>query len=120
MMKVVGEEGTSIEDFIIYLKGEFLDAVYFQQNSFDDVDQAASPERQKYVYGLIIAVLGSKFSFKAKDEARHWFNQLRQKFIDYNYSEMNSDRFNSIEAELRGMLKEKSSGLEAAAEKLLA
>ena len=120
MMKVVGEEGTSIEDFIIYLKGEFLDAVYFQQNSFDDVDQAASTERQKYVYDLIIAVLGSKFSFKAKDEARHWFNQLRQKFIDYNYSEMNSDRFNSIEAELRGMLKEKSSGLEAAAEKLLA
>ncbi|MCL1813976.1 MAG: V-type ATP synthase subunit A, partial [Treponema sp.] len=26
MMKVVGEEGTSVEDFIIYLKGEFLDA----------------------------------------------------------------------------------------------
>ena len=120
MMKVVGEEGTSIDDFIIYLKGEFLDAVYFQQNSFDDVDQAASTERQKYVYDLIIAVLGSKFSFKAKDEARHWFNQLRQKFIDYNYSAMGSDRFNSIEEELRGMLKEEAAGLDAAAEKLLA
>ncbi|MDR2343351.1 MAG: V-type ATP synthase subunit A [Spirochaetaceae bacterium] len=120
MMKVVGEEGTSIDDFIIYLKGEFLDAVYFQQNSFDDVDQAASTERQKYVYNLIIAILGSKFSFNAKDEARHWFNQLRQKFIDYNYSAMDSDRFKSFEAELRGMLKEKSSGLDAAAEKLLA
>ncbi|OGV32057.1 MAG: V-type ATP synthase subunit A, partial [Lentisphaerae bacterium GWF2_45_14] len=28
MMKVVGEEGTHINDFIIYLKGEFLDYVY--------------------------------------------------------------------------------------------
>jgi V/A-type H+-transporting ATPase subunit A len=120
MMKVVGEEGTSIDDFIIYLKGDFLDAVYFQQNSFDDVDQAASPERQKYVYDLIITVLGAKFDFKAKDEARRWFNQLRQKFIDYNYSAMDSERFKSIEAELRGQIKEKSSGLDAAAEKLLA
>jgi V/A-type H+-transporting ATPase subunit A len=120
MMKVVGEEGTSIDDFVIYLKGEFLDAVYLQQNSFDDVDQAASPERQKHVYDFIISVLGSKFSFKAKDEARHWFNQLRQKFIDYNYSAMDSDRFKSIEAELRNMLNKESSGIEAATEKLLA
>jgi V/A-type H+/Na+-transporting ATPase subunit A len=35
MMKVVGEEGTSMDDFLVYLKGEFLDAVYLQQNSFD-------------------------------------------------------------------------------------
>ena len=27
MMKVVGEEGTAIDDFIVYLKGEFLDAL---------------------------------------------------------------------------------------------
>ena len=31
MMKVVGEEGTSIDDFITYLKSEFIDAVYLQQ-----------------------------------------------------------------------------------------
>ncbi|MDR1149305.1 MAG: V-type ATP synthase subunit A [Spirochaetaceae bacterium] len=119
MMKVVGEEGTSIDDFVIYLKGDFLDAVYLQQNSFDDVDQAASPERQKYVYDFIISILGAKLTFGEKEEARLWFNQLRQKFIDYNYSPMDSDRFKTFEAELRGMLSEKSSGLEAAAKKLL-
>ncbi|MDR0408842.1 MAG: V-type ATP synthase subunit A [Spirochaetaceae bacterium] len=120
MMKVVGEEGTSTDDFIIYLKGEFLDAAYLQQNSFDEMDQAASPERQKYVYDFIISILGAKFTFETKEEARLWFNQLRQKFVDYNYSQMGSDRFKALEAELRGMLNEKSSGLEAAAEKLLA
>jgi V/A-type H+-transporting ATPase subunit A len=119
MMKVVGEEGTSIDDFVIYLKGDFLDAVYLQQNSFDDVDQAASPERQKYVYDFIISILGAKLTFGEKEEARLWFNQLRQKFIDYNYSPMDSDRFKTFEAELRNMLNEKSSGLEAAAKKLL-
>ena len=40
MMTVVGEEGTSIDDFVIYLKAEFFDAVYLQQNAFDEVDAA--------------------------------------------------------------------------------
>ena len=47
MMKVVGEEGTSAEDYIIYQKGELLDSVYLQQNSFDPIDAACSPDRQR-------------------------------------------------------------------------
>src|SRR6202041_1644849 len=31
-MEVVGEEGTALEDLIIYLKSEFYDFVYLQQN----------------------------------------------------------------------------------------
>ena len=38
MMKVVGEEGTSTNDYITYLKGDFIDSIYLQQNSFDPVD----------------------------------------------------------------------------------
>ena len=37
MMKVVGEEGTAMPDFIMYLKAEFLDEVYLQQDAFHDV-----------------------------------------------------------------------------------
>ena len=42
MMKVIGEEGTSAEDYILYQKGELLDAVYLQQNSFDPIDAACA------------------------------------------------------------------------------
>ncbi|MDR1863548.1 MAG: V-type ATP synthase subunit A, partial [Treponema sp.] len=59
MMKVVGEEGTSLDDYVIYLKGDFLDAVYFQQNSFDAVDAAVSPERQDYIFRIILKILAS-------------------------------------------------------------
>ncbi|MCK5083091.1 MAG: V-type ATP synthase subunit A, partial [Candidatus Omnitrophica bacterium] len=52
MMKVVGEEGTSTNEFIDYLKGEFLDAVYLQQNAFDKTDEATSADRQKYIFML--------------------------------------------------------------------
>jgi V/A-type H+-transporting ATPase subunit A len=120
MMKVVGEEGTSLDDYVIYLKGDFLDAVYLQQNSFDEVDQAASPERQRYIFNHIIRILGTGFNFKDKEEARTWFNGLRQKFIDYNYSPWQSDRFKTVEREILGMIQEKSGGLDPAAEQLLA
>jgi V/A-type H+-transporting ATPase subunit A len=119
MMKVVGEEGTSLEDYVIFLKGDFLDAVYFQQNSFDEVDQAASPERQRYIFRHILRILGSSFSFKDKEEARTWFNGLRQKFIDYNYSPWQSDRFKTAESEMLGLIADKASGLDPAAEQFL-
>jgi V/A-type H+-transporting ATPase subunit A len=119
MMKVVGEEGTSLEDFVVYLKGDFLDAVYLQQNSFDEVDQAASPERQQHVFQHIIRILGSKLDFNAKDEARGWFNSLRQLFIDYNYSPWQSEQFKTMEADLLNRIKTKSGGLDPAAGKLI-
>src|SRR5574344_143507 len=89
MMKVVGEEGTSTEDFVLYLKSEFLDSVYFQQNSFDEDDAAVTVERQNYTFNKVLAVLGSDFDLEDKDSARTFFNQIRQKFLDWNYIEWN-------------------------------
>jgi V/A-type H+-transporting ATPase subunit A len=120
MMKVVGEEGTSLEDYVVYLKGEFLDSVYFQQNSFDLVDAAVSPDRQKHVFGKILNILATKFSYNDKNEARSWFNKLRQKFLDYNGAEWQSERFNSLQKEVEAMVAERSGGLDKAAEKILA
>jgi V/A-type H+-transporting ATPase subunit A len=119
MMKVVGEEGTSIEDYIIYLKGELIDSVYFQQNSFDEVDAAVKPERQTYTFNKLLTILASQFSFPSKDEARAWFNRLRQKFLDYNGSEWQSERFKQNESEIEEALKGKSQGLDKSAEKIL-
>jgi V/A-type H+-transporting ATPase subunit A len=119
MMKVVGEEGTSIDDYVIYLKGEIIDSVYFQQNSFDAVDAAVSPERQKYVFAKLLRIMASKFSFADKNEARTWFNRLRQKFLDYNGSEWKSDRFAGFEKEIDAAVEERSEGLDPAAEKFL-
>lgn len=100
MMKVVGEDGTTSEDYIEYLKSEFLDAVYLQQNSFDEIDAAVSVERQKYTFKKVVQVLGSDFDLKEKDTARNFFNQLRQKFIDWNYSLWNSEKFKSAESDV--------------------
>jgi len=112
MMLVVGEEGTSIEDFVIYLKSEFLDNVYLQQNSFDSVDGATSPERQKYVFDFVHNVLAKHFSLKEKDEARNFFNKLRQLFIDWNYIDMKDDEFKKQEAKITQLIEENSDNAE--------
>jgi V/A-type H+/Na+-transporting ATPase subunit A len=109
MMKVVGEEGTSIDDFIVYLKGEFLDSVYLQQNAFDAVDASTSKDRQAYVFDKLLLIMLSGLEFPDKDEARSYFNQLRQKFLDWNGTAMDLDDFKKIEADITGMLADKGS-----------
>ena len=120
MMKVVGEEGTSLDDYVVYLKGDLIDSVYFQQNSFDEVDAAVKPERQIYVFGKLLRVLASRFDFPDKNEARGWFNRLRQRFLDYNGSKWQDERFMALEREIDGTVARQSQGLDKAAEKFLA
>ena len=104
MMMVVGEEGTPIEDFVIYLKGEFLDAVYLQQNTFDPIDSACSSERQRYVFAKVLEVLRKEFTFTDKTAARNFFNQLRQAFIDWNYNPWQSEAFAEGEKNVDNLL----------------
>ncbi len=119
MMKVVGEEGTSITDYVIYLKSEMLDAVYLQQNSFDLVDANCTTLRQRYVTDKLIYVLGSEYEIDNKDNARSFLNRLRQKFIDWNYTEFQSDAFKKVEEEIDTLYKEKNGNLSFEAEQLL-
>jgi V/A-type H+-transporting ATPase subunit A len=98
MMKVIGEEGTSINDFVTYLKSDYLDAAYIQQNAFHAIDGAVSAERQRYTFNKMVKILRTKMSFASKDAARAFFQTLTQKTKDWNYIAMESDEFQAIEA----------------------
>ncbi len=95
MMKVVGEEGTSLADFTTYLKAEFLDAVYLQQNAFSESDASTPVERQKIMFAMVEKVLRASFSFEEKDALRAFFMSLQQAFIDWNDKPMGSAEFDS-------------------------
>ena len=100
MMKVVGEEGTSLADFTTYLKAEFLDAVYLQQNAFSESDATTPVERQRVMFDVVEKVLSSDFEFNEKDETRKFFLDLQQTFIDWNDKPFNSDEFKSVQKAL--------------------
>ncbi len=107
MMKVVGEEGTNTDDFVTYLKSEFLDFVYLQQNTFDAVDAASDDKRQKYVFAKVIGVLKADFKFDDKDQARRFFQELQLTFIDWNYIAFGSDKFKHQEEVIDAKIKER-------------
>jgi V/A-type H+-transporting ATPase subunit A len=98
MMKVIGEEGTSLADYIDYLKGEFFDFVYLQQNAYDEIDEATSAERQKYIFDFIYRnVLETEFGFENKEKALNFFHKLRQQFRGWNSAKWKSEEFERIE-----------------------
>ena len=115
MMKVVGEEGTTTEDFVMYLKAEYVDAVYLQQDAYHEVDSASSAERQKYVFSQIAKILKTRMAFKDKDEARKFFQGLTQTTKDWNREAMPGDR--KDEAATAG---EKFKAIEQSLEKMVA
>ncbi|MFA5007929.1 MAG: V-type ATP synthase subunit A [Candidatus Omnitrophota bacterium] len=107
MMKVVGEEGTSLADFVEYLKGEFFDFVYLQQNAYDAVDESTRDDRQKYIFGFIHSnIFEKEFSFGDKENARHFFQTLRQSFKGWNSSDYESEEFRRIEREIASAINE--------------
>jgi V/A-type H+-transporting ATPase subunit A len=103
-MDVVGEEGTALSDFIVFLKAEFLDAVYLQQNAFDPVDAYNTMERQVYVFGKVYEVLTKTIAAKDKDDARDIFFRLTALFRNWNSSPWGSEEFKRYEEEINQFL----------------
>ncbi|MDT8316742.1 MAG: V-type ATP synthase subunit A [bacterium] len=108
MMKVVGEEGTSLDDYLTYLKGELFDGVYLQQNAFHEIDVATPEERQVYLYNLVRGVMKSSLDMSAKEEAKSFFFSLRQLFLDLNFAGWESDEFSKLEGAIGDMMREGS------------
>lgn len=104
MMQVVGEEGTSTEDYVVYLKSELLDTVYLQQNSFDEIDAACSIDRQRILFERVCAVLEHPFAFADKDEARDLFFTLTEHFQNWKYAPMGSPPMREAEEKIDACL----------------
>lgn len=86
MMQVTGEEGVTIEDFIIFQKSLFLDMVFLQQDAFDDVDASTPIERQQFTFSKVYDLVTRSYNFASKDEVRDYFTKLTGLFRNFNYA----------------------------------
>ncbi|MBO4286757.1 MAG: V-type ATP synthase subunit A, partial [Kiritimatiellae bacterium] len=108
MMKVVGEEGTSPADFVTYLKGEFLDAVYLQQNAFSDIDAATSEDRQKVMFDLVEKAMLADYPFTDKTAARKFFQGITQAYIDWNQTAQDAPDYETRRNDIAKKIEEAS------------
>ena len=100
MMTVVGDEGTSIEDFTMALKTDFFDNCFLQQNAFDEVDAATPRDRQVFMFDKILAVLRLSFDFDNKEQARAAMVHVSDLFRNLNYAVEGSDDYERLLGEI--------------------
>ncbi|NGX42544.1 MAG: V-type sodium ATPase catalytic subunit A [Chlamydiae bacterium] len=94
-MEVVGEEGTAIDEMMIYLKAELYDFSYLQQNAFDKEDAYCPLKRQIVQFKLINRIFDTKFHFESHDEAREFFLNLQNQVKNLNFMSFDSGEFRS-------------------------
>ena len=109
MMKVVGEEGTSMDDFVVYLKSELVDAVYLQQDAFNEVDSAVPVKRQLVVFDALDTILDTTLAFEEKDPSRRFFLTLTQAFKDWHQTAWESEPFQTGQQSIARLIAENAS-----------
>jgi len=107
MMTVVGEEGTSVDDFTTSLKADFFDNCYLQQNAFDEVDAATPSDRQIFVFDKILAILQMEFGFSGKDQARQTMVEISDMFRNWNYAAKDSEEYKKILGQIEKFIETK-------------
>jgi V/A-type H+-transporting ATPase subunit A len=105
---LMGERGITNEAYIAYQKSELLDAVFLQQNSFDDVDGVTNPERLRTMFDMVKYIIDSPIHAETKDEIRTHFNFLRQAFIDWNYLKPDDPAFEQQKTKIMNLVKQKA------------
>ncbi|MDR3624611.1 MAG: V-type ATP synthase subunit A [Chlamydiales bacterium] len=92
-MEVVGEEGTSLHDMMVYLKAELYDFSYLQQNAFDKEDAYCPLKRQIPLFSLISKIFEIEFHMKTHDEARSYFLTLQNQIKNMNFTPFESEKY---------------------------
>jgi V/A-type H+-transporting ATPase subunit A len=101
MMQVTGEEGVSLEDYILWQKSTLLDRVFLQQDAFDPVDMAVPRERQLAAIDLLKSVIDRQYNFSDKDDVRIFFTHITGLFRNWNYASAESPDFHRLPEEIQ-------------------
>jgi len=93
MMTVVGEEGTSAEDFAVALKADFFDSCFLQQNAFDQVDGATPAARQRFAFDKALQVVELELAGLDKSHLREVMVRAADLFRNWNYAASGSEEY---------------------------
>jgi len=110
MMQVTGEEGISLDDFVVWLKGELVDMAYLQQDAFDAVDASASTARQRASFALLREVIAGDYAFEDKEAARSFFTRVTDLYRNWNYAGENTPDYERYREQIRALAAEHRRG----------
>ena len=105
MMQVTGEEGITLEDYVIYQKSLVLDMVYLQQDAYDKVDVSVPLQRQKEFLALVRGLIQRDYPFADKEEAHRFFTQLTGLLKNLNYTPRDAKDYTGYLAQIDDLVK---------------
>jgi len=100
IMQVTGEEGITMEDYLVWHKALFLDTVYLQQDAFDEVDASTPLERQAELLALVRNVVDAEYRFEDKETIRGFFTRITSLFRNLNYARTDSADYGMLRAQI--------------------
>jgi len=103
MMQVTGEEGITLDDFVLHLKSNLVDMIYLQQDAMDEVDVSTQRERQKESFLLLKKLVDCRYSFDDKEEARSFFIRLTSLLRNLNYAPTSSQDYERLRREANSL-----------------
>jgi V/A-type H+-transporting ATPase subunit A len=103
MTQVTGEEGITLDDFVVYHKAVLVDMVYLQQDAFDAVDSATPLERQSEVFRLLYELVTADYRFDDKDQARDFFTRITGLFRNLNYAKTSMPEYPQYRDQIRAL-----------------
>jgi V/A-type H+-transporting ATPase subunit A len=86
MEQVTGEEGISVEDYVVMEAARFVDLVFLQQDAFDAIDASMPLERQKALFDRVYHVAKRDYAFEDKAAVRQHFTRMTSLFKNLNYA----------------------------------
>lgn len=105
---LMGEKGITDDTYVRYQKAELLDAVFIQQNSFDEVDGVSNPNRLRIMCDMVLKIIDTPLAIKGKDNIRSHFNFVRQAFLDWNYIKIDDEQFEKQKTKLLKLIKQRA------------
>jgi V/A-type H+-transporting ATPase subunit A len=106
-MEVVGEEGVTIDDMVLFLKSELYEFCYLQQNAFDKEDAYCSIERQVELFRLVQKIFDAHLEFDVHDAARSFFLNLQNELKNTNFLPFHSHKYREAMAAVEEKINQK-------------
>ncbi|APX14072.1 V-type ATP synthase subunit A (plasmid) [Tateyamaria omphalii] len=104
MMKVTGEEGVTLEDYVTYQKALFVDMIFLQQDAFDEVDSCAPLARQQLVFKVMQQIVDAPMALEDKGAIRAWFTETTGLFKNFHYAADGTPEYKSLLAQIEARI----------------
>lgn len=107
MMQVTGEEGITLEDYVLWQKAVLIDMVYLQQDAFDPVDISMPLQRQLESFRFLKKIVDRDYHFATKEEALDYFTKITSLYKNLNYSAKDSKEYKEYQDKISHLLEER-------------